>query len=656
MESDSQSSTSSPARHESETPQTPLQSTTNQAPGQDPPQYERTTSASNSTSRALDSMEGPWGGETWRDFLRSTAEVSSAAAWQSASSSQARRQTARSDPPGYSSTQAASSGSNTRDSPSESRKRGPSTSMSIPIRPSPASPTTPPRRGVTTVSGSEGNPIDLTSNSPEQSPQRPAMSRNPWSIVLPRWQPDEEVSSCPVCETPFGFFFRKHHCRKCGKVVCASCSQHRITIPRQFIVHPPILNPLGADILSVAPESLAHLSPLGGGEVVRVCNPCVPDPNLNPPPQQEEEQNGANQSSNVVDLSEGDTPPPERPHNARNIPMSGSHMPAPPRYRSSSEATTATTRSNVGPLGGAPAGTLPPPYMANGFPHGSSLATNPPPFGMPTPDRIVSSSSASSPSSSRPSGPVPSRYHHPASARGLADLRPPSLPQHTTSSRNYDQTARHHRTVSHPARGQHIRQRQSVNEEDVCPVCRRQLPPKDRNGGESQREAHIDGCIRRVTEFQRASSGDTASHPAPVSSSAPSAAAGASAAQARSRSSTHPHRPQPHAQSSNASASNSALNTDECPEGIVIIYTATEKDCINPIAASSSSEDATLDCVVCLCEFEPGQELARLVCLCKMHRGCVEGWWRKREKEGWGNSRGRCPTHVGLGIGSGGGV
>ncbi|KAL8971345.1 MAG: hypothetical protein Q9183_001095, partial [Haloplaca sp. 2 TL-2023] len=100
---------------------------------------------------------------------------------------------------------------------------------------------------------------------------------------------------------------RKHHCRKCGRVVCASCSPHRITIPRQFIVQPPQdsnMNPgngVPANIEVVdltgndddqngqqqssgprdTPQSpVSRIDPaLGGGQEVRLCNPCVPDPN-----------------------------------------------------------------------------------------------------------------------------------------------------------------------------------------------------------------------------------------------------------------------------------------------------------------------------------------------------------------------------------------
>lgn len=123
--------------------------------------------------------------------------------------------------------------------------------------------------------------------------------------ILPRWQPDSEVSECPICSRQFTFWFRKHHCRKCGRVVCASCSPHRITIPRQYIVHPlettntistvSASNPVVIDLtdetgssahpglspLRTSPRSMSNPG-LGGGEEVRLCNPCVPDPQPSP--------------------------------------------------------------------------------------------------------------------------------------------------------------------------------------------------------------------------------------------------------------------------------------------------------------------------------------------------------------------------------------
>jgi hypothetical protein len=37
--------------------------------------------------------------------------------------------------------------------------------------------------------------------------------RRPSDLVLPRWQPDAEVTFCPICHTQFSIFIRKHHCR-----------------------------------------------------------------------------------------------------------------------------------------------------------------------------------------------------------------------------------------------------------------------------------------------------------------------------------------------------------------------------------------------------------------------------------------------------------
>ena len=139
-------------------------------------------------------------------------------------------------------------------------------------------------------------------------PGRPSLenlqNRRSREIALPRWEPDAGVSKCPICGMTFSFWYRKHHCRKCGRVVCANCSPHRITIPRQFIVHPPedaTPSPKNANNAAIEvvdltgeddgpreaanpggrPQSSEYrIDPaLGGGQEVRLCNPCVPDPN-----------------------------------------------------------------------------------------------------------------------------------------------------------------------------------------------------------------------------------------------------------------------------------------------------------------------------------------------------------------------------------------
>jgi Myosin head (motor domain)/RhoGEF domain/FYVE zinc finger/Myosin N-terminal SH3-like domain len=43
----------------------------------------------------------------------------------------------------------------------------------------------------------------------------------------PVWVPDHEASTCILCETVFTFLNRRHHCRRCGNVVCSDCSKAR---------------------------------------------------------------------------------------------------------------------------------------------------------------------------------------------------------------------------------------------------------------------------------------------------------------------------------------------------------------------------------------------------------------------------------------------
>jgi hypothetical protein len=176
----------------------------------------------------------------------------------------------------------------------------------------PSSPHIPawPRR-TDSMDRSRPNYVDLTNSPPadtrqlaQANPARPLFISTR-KYVLPIWQPDSEASECPICKRQFSLLFRRHHCRKCGRVVCNDCSPHRITIPRQFIVHPP--DQTGqtharssgtrapAETIDLTEEAerdersmltriaTAGSNPaLGGGEKVRLCNPCVPDPQPSP--------------------------------------------------------------------------------------------------------------------------------------------------------------------------------------------------------------------------------------------------------------------------------------------------------------------------------------------------------------------------------------
>ena len=43
----------------------------------------------------------------------------------------------------------------------------------------------------------------------------------------PVWIPDRRVTMCQNCAVEFTVLVRRHHCRACGKVVCATCSANK---------------------------------------------------------------------------------------------------------------------------------------------------------------------------------------------------------------------------------------------------------------------------------------------------------------------------------------------------------------------------------------------------------------------------------------------
>ena len=74
--------------------------------------------------------------------------------------------------------------------------------------------------------------------------QRPSgqNGRTGWTIP-PRtpatWIPDARVRRCFGCNSVFSLLNRKHHCRSCGRIFCASCSSYREVIPIYFRTYAP---------------------------------------------------------------------------------------------------------------------------------------------------------------------------------------------------------------------------------------------------------------------------------------------------------------------------------------------------------------------------------------------------------------------------------
>ncbi|MCJ1223831.1 hypothetical protein MMC12_000474 [Toensbergia leucococca] len=486
-------------------------------------------------------------------------------------------------------------------------------------------------------------------------------------IVLPRWQPDTEVSKCPICGTTFSFWYRKHHCRKCGRVVCANCSPHRITIPRQFIVRSPLEASLGInarvssnievvdltdDVESPAPLEQrsenngrsqsrdCHLGPsLGGGQEVRLCNPCVPDPNPLPPPLYPSPSQHVFHSRPRLDAVSGPQPPPvpayaSSDHQCRRIAAgmlsSGSQQIGPNHsQRDSASFDTNSTRT----------ATVFSPTLNSSVTRRHSHAPQLSEQQQPAFPPLYSSIYGSAPGSS-------AHEHH-------VD----SLVQEHRSSHNRH---RHHASTGNvvvPSRyrsmldaGSPIPARivppTQLREEDECPVCHCALPPKEADGSETARETHVASCI----ESHFSSTSPRISRPPPSTATAAAVAATATTtSQAGFNSApTAAARPEVSRDISSSSFAQRRRTTG------MVVYHASEKDCIG------EDGERAQECVICFEDFAVGDEMGRLECLCKFHKvpkfpsmkqekqqrliyyeqSCIRLWWDTK-------GVGACPVHQG---------
>ncbi|KAG0715918.1 Lateral signaling target protein 2 [Chionoecetes opilio] len=59
--------------------------------------------------------------------------------------------------------------------------------------------------------------------------------RGPRVQEPPAWVPDQQAPRCMACGASFTMVRRRHHCRNCGKVFCAQCSQHAVPLPHYGI-------------------------------------------------------------------------------------------------------------------------------------------------------------------------------------------------------------------------------------------------------------------------------------------------------------------------------------------------------------------------------------------------------------------------------------
>lgn len=148
-----------------------------------------------------------------------------------------------------------------------------------------------------------------------------------------------------------------------------------------------------------------------------------------------------------------------------------------------------------------------------------------------------------------------------------------------------------------------------IPEEDECPICHSELPPKGPDGSEAAREAHVSQCIE--THFS--SSAPRTRHPPPTAAVAAAVAASAATpAEAGSSVGGRPALENPPAGSELGRST--AVGMRRRTTGMVV-YHASEKDCVG-------EEGRAQECVICFEEFAVGDEMGRLECLCKFHKVC----------------------------------
>jgi hypothetical protein len=124
-----------------------------------------------------------------------------------------------------------------------------------------------------------------------------------------------------------------------------------------------------------------------------------------------------------------------------------------------------------------------------------------------------------------------------------------------------------------------------LDEGDFCPVCRRQFLPLSPEQPLEARQAHTRACIEGYLS--------------------PTAPPRTSSAQ------QSPPLPRPP------------------PAARMLPFVATEKDCLG-------EDGQAAECTICMEDYEVGQTLARLECLCKFHKHCIVDWFERKME---------CPVH-----------
>ena len=76
-------------------------------------------------------------------------------------------------------------------------------------------------------------------------PHDPVKRRSHEQAVV-SWLPEESVKLCPNCARSFNLTRRKHHCRLCGSIMCADCSDYVHFDLAKRLINPATISKYGA--------------------------------------------------------------------------------------------------------------------------------------------------------------------------------------------------------------------------------------------------------------------------------------------------------------------------------------------------------------------------------------------------------------------------
>ncbi|KAJ5725029.1 uncharacterized protein N7483_006386 [Penicillium malachiteum] len=121
-------------------------------------------------------------------------------------------------------------------------------------RPQKSSPITPPRSvhgSLDSLSEDTAEPISRRSTMESKSSGVSKVAEHEWmktehlgevtgAPTRDHWKADSASRNCdsPTCRSSFGIFLRRHHCRHCGHVFCASHTPHTVPLDQDARFHP----------------------------------------------------------------------------------------------------------------------------------------------------------------------------------------------------------------------------------------------------------------------------------------------------------------------------------------------------------------------------------------------------------------------------------